>query len=244
MFTRTATPDAVQEPLAEEDCAPRPGSDLQGFWKGTLTEGKTALRLHLKIAEASNRTFRAELNFIDQPPIHPIPVRTLEYNRPDVKISLQTISGTFQGQLDASGSTISGKWPWGSATFTRADQKVEQQALEAGKNYEYASNTDLQGHWAGTLPGDYGLHLHLIFNIAQLSDGSFAATLDSPDQLLFAMPFDSVTFAPPKVRMEIKSAGCVYEGTFSNGKLSGRWNSKISSSPLVLQRIKPGQSTG
>jgi RNA polymerase sigma factor (sigma-70 family) len=236
---RTTTPDIVQEPLAEVDYAPRQGSDLQGFWKGTLKNATTSFRLHLKIAESPDGTFRAELNSIDQPPIIPLPV-TLDYNKPDVKFSLQSQGTSFQGQLDESGSNIIGKWTQAGVTpltFTRADPKEEEQALEAGKNYDYTSDTELQGHWSGTLSGGkFGAKLRVVFNIAKLPDGSLSATIDSLDQSLFSMPFDTVEYSPPNVRLVWKSANCVFEGKLLNGKLSGNWIFNKKLEPLVLER--------
>jgi len=236
---RTTTPDIVQEPLAEEDYAPRRGSDLQGFWKGTLKNATTSFRLHLKIAESPDGTFRAELNSVDQPPIIPFPV-TLDYNKPDLKFSLQSLGASFQGQLDESGSNIIGKWTQAGVTpltFTRADPKEEEQALEAGKNYGYTSETELQGHWSGTLSGgEFGRKLRVVFNIAELPDGSLSATIDSLDQSLFSMPFDTVEYSPPNVRLVWKSAKCVFEGKLLNGKLSGNWIFNNKPEPLVLER--------
>jgi hypothetical protein len=157
-----------------------------------------------------------------------------------VKFQLQGVGVAFDGHLNDSGSQITGTWTQGAPvplTFDRVNPKDEAAALEAGKNYVSTSDADLQGHWTGQLPGKYGLHLHLVFNIAQLSDGSFAATLDSPDQLLFATPFDVVTFASPKVRLEMKSAGCIFDGKLSGGKLAGTWSlTNITSEPLTLER--------
>src|SRR6185312_2877524 len=62
---KTMTPDSVPEPLAQEDYAPRQGSDLQGIWKGTVTNKSSSFRLYLKIAEPTNGNFRAELDSID-----------------------------------------------------------------------------------------------------------------------------------------------------------------------------------
>jgi len=241
-LTRTSKPDKVQEPLVEADYAPRPGSDLQGLWKGTLKIGKVTLRLHLKITEAPDGTFRAELNSIDQPPIVPLPVTALTYQKPSVKFSMQGVGVVYEGTLNDSGSQLIGKWTQAGAVplaFDRVDARQEQQTLEAGRNYAYVNDGELQGHWTGTLPGMYGVDLRLVFNIAQQSDGSFAATMDSPDQSLFASPMDVVAFTPPKVHLEIKSANCVFDGKLLAGKLSGTWNFKGESpEPLTLERDK------
>jgi len=242
-LTRTATPDRVQEPLLEADYTPRPDSDLQGFWKGTLRIGKIALRLHLKIAESPDGTFRGELNSIDQPPVIPLPITTLVYHKPTVKFSFQGIGAAFIGELNADGPEIIGTWTQVGTvplTFDRINPLEERQTLEAGRNYSYTNDKELQGHWAGTLPDNYGLPLRLVFNIAQLSDGSFVATWDRPDQSLFAAPFDVVIFSPPKVHLEIKSAACTFDGKLSEGRLSGTWDFKAKTSePLTLERTKP-----
>ena len=241
-LTRNATPDKVQEPLAEVDYTPRQGSDLQGFWKGTLTIGKTVLRLHLKIAESPDGTFRGELNSIDQPPIIPLPVTTLAYRKPSVKFSLQGIGAAFDGTLNNDSSQIIGTWTQFGTTpliFDRVNPREEQQALETGKNYGYTNDTELQGHWTGTLPGQYGLQLQLVFNIARLPDGSFAGTMDSPDQSLFASPIDAIAFSPPRVHLEIKPANCVFDGKLAGGKLSGAWKfGKTIAEPVTLEREK------
>ncbi len=54
--------------------------------------------------------------------------------------------------------------------------------------------------------------------------------------LTFAMPFDTVQYTPPKVRLEMESAQCVFEGTLSNGKLSGVRIYKASPTPLAPER--------
>jgi hypothetical protein len=108
-LTRTDTPDAVQDPLPEAEYAPRAGSDLQGLWAGTLALDKP-LRLLLKIAQASDGSFRAELNSIDQPPVISIPVTTLTYDQPHVKIGLQGLGVMFEGDLNESHTRMAGVW--------------------------------------------------------------------------------------------------------------------------------------
>lgn len=239
-LTRTNTPDAVPEPLAAVDYTPRPDSDLQGFWKGTLQLEKTSLRLHLKISGPSRGTFRAELDSIDQPPVTPLAATTVSYQRPRLRIWFQGIGAVFYGELNYAGSEIRGGWSQLKTTplnLERVDPKEEMRALEAGENYRYANDTELQGHWTGILPGNCGLPLHVAFNIAQLPDGSFSATMDSPDQSLFAMPFDVVAFARPKVNLEMKSSKSTFEGTLLDGRVSGTWTfGGKDSEPLTLER--------
>jgi hypothetical protein len=130
-LTRTLTPDAVPEPLAQADYTPRPGSDLQGLWKGTLNVGSLSLRLRLKITEPSKGTFRAELNSIDQPPVIPLPATTVDYDKPHVRMSFQGIGALFNAELDESGTTLAGTWAQARTsplTLVRADPEDEVQA--------------------------------------------------------------------------------------------------------------------
>lgn len=237
-FVRTTTPDQVPEPLAEAEYAPRPDLDLQGFWKGSLKVGTNSLRLRLKIAQPTAGNFRAELESIDQSPIVPLPITAMEHHGSTVKFSMQGIGAAFEGQLQ--GSQIAGLWTQFNKlplTFERANPKED--SLDAGKNYDYKSEAELPGHWTGTLPGRYGIHLRVVFNIAQLPDGSLSGTLDSPDQSLFAMPFEVMTFAAPTVHLENKTANCVFDGKLLEGKLSGSWvfNKKLVEA-LTLEREK------
>jgi hypothetical protein len=125
-------------------------------------------------------------------------------------------------------------------TLTRVDPSEEAQAVDEGKNYAYSSDSELQGHWAGTLPGK-GLCLHVVFNIAQMSDGSVSATLDSPDQQLLAMPFDKVKQTASTVRLEM-NGGSYFEGKIYNGKISGTWNFKSRNAMISesLTLARPG----
>jgi hypothetical protein len=125
-LTRTNKPDAVQEPLTEAEYTPRPGSDLQGLWAGTWTLNKP-LRLLLKIAEAPDGSFRAELNSIDEPPVIPIPITSLNYDWPHVQIGLQGIGARFEGSLNESHTRMAGVWTMAKATpitFDRVNPPV------------------------------------------------------------------------------------------------------------------------
>ena len=239
---RTATPDVVQGPLTDADLAPRQNADLQGVWKGAVMLPRTGnSRMYFKIVKNPDGGYRAELNSIDQPPIRPIPSTSFHYDRPDINIQFGGIAGSFEGQLDTAGSSIVGKWAQGyPLTLVRVDPSDETETLEAGKNYEHTSVSELQGHWSGDLPGTYGLRLHLVFNIAQMADGSFSATLDSPDQQLMGMPFAKVKSLSATVRLEM-NGGSYYEGRLQNGKLAGVWNfksrDKMISEPIALERL-------
>jgi len=93
------------------------------------------------------------------------------------------------------------------------------------------------GNWEGTLDVR-GQKLRIVFKIARASDGSLKATLDSPDQGGFDIPVSSVTQAGESIKVELKSLGGVYEGTFNKdgSEISGDWKQGGASLPLVLKK--------
>jgi hypothetical protein len=60
VFKRTTHPTPFPEQLSDAEFAPRADSALQGFWVGKIGWGKDAVRIQVKIAEASDGTYRAD----------------------------------------------------------------------------------------------------------------------------------------------------------------------------------------
>ncbi|HEV7924195.1 MAG TPA: sigma-70 family RNA polymerase sigma factor [Verrucomicrobiae bacterium] len=242
LFMRTAAPDTVQERLAESDFAPRPGSDLQGYWKGVIGDGPDALPVNLKIAELSDGTLHAEYdNAMQGADGQPA---TVIYNRPLVKLMLASGAGAFQGSVNSSDMEIVGSWTQGGqsvpSVVKRADYLAEH-AQDADKVYAFNSQNDLQGHWKGswvvTLAGTKA-SIRLALDIAKLSDGSYAAALCNVDDLGKDDPISTSDFRynPPDVRMEWKWKGGAYEGKLQGGKIVGIWSQSGGGFPLVFER--------
>jgi len=242
---RTTNPDSVPEPFTADECAPRRDSDLQGYWVGTLNYGNVTLPLTLKIVEQPAGTFRAQF---DSPceGARTLPV-FVTYHQPEIKLVLNGSGSSFEGNLD-NGNTISGTWTAGSGqsipmTFNSVDPHAEA-AREMTKSYGYTYPSELQGHWKGILSADRNgnkVKLHLAVDIARMPDGSFSATLDSPDEVRLGVAATSVLFSPPHVRVEWRGIGARFEGKLVNGKLSGTWYAggqgpQGSPAPMVFER--------
>jgi hypothetical protein len=241
-FKRTAAPDTVPDPLMADDFAPRPGSDLQGYWKGVISSGADAVPVDVKIAEQADGTFLTEG---DNPMegVVGLPV-TLAYHRPTVTLALASDSLIFHGTLNDARTEITGvaiqagqKLPM---SLKRADYPAEH-ASDADKDYTFSSENDLQGHWHGswvvTIAKSKAL-IRLALDIAKLPDGSYSATMTSVDQFEGNAPIPTSDFqySPPNLQMEWKWAGCAYEGKLANGKLVGHWSQGGGTFPLVFER--------
>jgi len=60
--------------------------------------------------------------------------------------------------------------------------------------------------------------------------------MDSPDQGATDLPATTINQTPPKVRIEWKAIGGVFNGTLKSGKLTGTWRQGKTSLPLNLNR--------
>jgi hypothetical protein len=236
VMKRTTEPDAVPEPLADGDFAPRRDSDLQGYWKGTLKAGNFTLHLNVKIAEPAKGTFRAELDNVDQG--HPGQPMSASYDPPNVKLPVMTGSGMFEGRVSGNDTEMDGDWIEGGQhlpmTFKRADWQAEQ-AREAQKDYSHGGQNDLPGHWKGTLKVNEATFQPAI-DVAKLPDGTFSCSLISVDRGGIEIPASTTQYFPPNVRLEWNAIGVSFNGKLENGKLTGVWRQGGGATPLVLQR--------
>jgi hypothetical protein len=262
---RTHTPMTPDAPLDENDFAPRAGSALQGYWKGGIVlagghypsglgdrqlgdwngepmDASKIPPLDLKIAEASDGTFRAELDSpmqgADGQPA------SLTYSQGTVNLEIKSKAGRFQGMLDKAGDEIRGSWTQGGkslpAFFKRADYQAEVEQ-KAAEDFPFTSASDLQGHWTGSWSaavGTINLTIPLTLDIGKLPDGAYRATLANLEQLGNESPIPASNFEylPPNLPMEWKWAGGRYEGKLEEGKITGTWYQSGGGFPLVFHR--------
>ncbi|MGA2854993.1 MAG: sigma-70 family RNA polymerase sigma factor [Verrucomicrobiota bacterium] len=124
VLKRVIVPNAVPEPLAKSEYAPRVGSDLQGTWNATLGPPILGTRVAIKIAESSSGNFRAELDNLSTSWLgQPVAVT---YNPPKVKLQVVSGAGMFQGELRNGKTELAGNWIQGGGqtpvVFSRADR--------------------------------------------------------------------------------------------------------------------------
>jgi hypothetical protein len=234
---KTIEADRVLEAMAADEYAPRPDSDLQGAWEGTLKAGNAELRLALRIAEPAAGTFRAQMDSIDQGAKN-LPVTSMTYQKPGVQFEMTAINGAFDGSLNDRDDQMAGTWTQLGKKYPLTFQRVKagaQMAADTGLDYGQGAGNQVQGHWKGALEVNRAA-VHLVFHIALLPDGSYSATMDSPDQGAAGIPATTAIFDAPNIRLEWKAMGAVFTGKLENGKLSGNWRQGNVSLPLNLER--------
>jgi hypothetical protein len=241
-FMRTKTPSIIPEPLPSSAYAKREDSPLQGVWKATLELG-IPIRLVVRISETSPGKFTGTMDSPDQGARN-IPLTTAEYSKPTARFDITSIDGHFEGTLKDDGSAIDGTWTQGAngipCLLTRADP-AEDTAPDASA-YAFASDTDLQGIWNGTL--DTGRSkLRLVLKIARATNGTYSATMDSPDQGSKEMQATVVNYNAPQLMAEWSALRAFFHGELKEGKLIGFWQQGAREFPLELERTNRATST-
>lgn len=91
------------------------GSDLSGFWTGTLDVQGTQLRLSFDVTNTESG-LQTVLTSIDQGNAE-IPVATTTLEDGVVTFDIPAIAGTYHGELSQDGQRMEGTWSQGGASF-------------------------------------------------------------------------------------------------------------------------------
>jgi pimeloyl-ACP methyl ester carboxylesterase len=118
----------------------------------------------------------------------------------------------------------------GSATPTRPTP-------QAGEKKDKVAAKGPEGYWQGRLKflltnAPLGIHL------TRKKDGALAGTLDSPDEGVFKLPLDKVTFKDGALEFDFKLSKATFEGRLKEdgSELTGTWKQSGLKLPLTLKR--------
>lgn len=94
------------------------------------------------------------------------------------------------------------------------------------------------GNWEGVLSVP-GQELTVVFHITQAEDGTYTATLDSPDQGAFGIPAEAPIVEGASVEVPVAAVQGGFEGTITEdgSKIDGVWSQMGNSMPLVLTPV-------
>jgi uncharacterized protein len=205
-----------------------PAKGFEGSWQGTLEAGGQKLRLVLTVTKSDAGAYAGKVDSVDQGAI--IPIDTITVNGDAVRLEINSPAIVFEGTLNKERTELTG-------TFTQGDQKLPL----AFKRSEQAAVTPapakgFEGSWQGTLDAG-GQKLRLVVTVTKSDAGAYAGKFDSLDQGA-TIPIDTITVNGDAVRMEIKSAAIVYEGTLNKERteLTGTFTQADQKFPLTFKR--------
>jgi pimeloyl-ACP methyl ester carboxylesterase len=98
--------------------------------------------------------------------------------------------------------------------------------------------------WEGKLKAR-AAEIKLVFHLFEQKDGSYAGTMDSPDQGATDLDLDEVSIKGDAVRIELKRAGVVFEGKRNkeNQEITGDFKQGGRSFPLTIKKVtRPSES--
>jgi len=103
---------------------------------------------------------------------------------------------------------------------------------------QVTSASGIEGIWEGKLKVP-GTELRIVFKISKNPEGTLTATLDSLDQGVTGIPVEEVIFKDNTLRLEVKSAGGIFEGKVSQDFLviEGEWKQSGQTLPLTVKRV-------
>lgn len=95
------------------------------------------------------------------------------------------------------------------------------------------------GKWQGNLEVP-GVTLKINFNISE-KDGGYVATMDSPDQGAFGIPFTETKVSGSDLYMEISAAKIAYDGQMIGDSIVGTFQQNGMQFPMNLHRVQSDQ---
>jgi uncharacterized protein (TIGR03435 family) len=87
--------------------------NIAGTWQGTLSPGPQTLRIVVKIAIGEDDKPKATMYSIDQGG-QPIQASSITRSGSSIKMTVNPINGSYEGQLSGDGNTINGTWTQGA----------------------------------------------------------------------------------------------------------------------------------
>jgi hypothetical protein len=119
-FSRTGDPK-----IEEAKASPAVAKEFIGTWEGTLQGGQQALRLVLKISnEAAGG--KAVLISLDQGGVE-IPVSEIEQKDAKLTLTVKTVGGKYEGEINKEGSELNGTWAQGGGSAPLKFKKAAAQ---------------------------------------------------------------------------------------------------------------------
>jgi len=203
-----------------------------GAWHGALATPGGTLRVVVKIETAAAGLTGVMLS-PDQT-AQPVPLANVAAKGDDLGFDVPAIRGRFEGRWDAAKSAWVGQWSQGlSIPLT----------LDAGDLPPGPTIAGLDGEWRGAIATPAGGQLRLVLHVRTGAYGTLAS-VDSPDQLAYAIPATGLARDGDKVRFEIPAVRAAWAGTLSqDGKtLSGEFSQGGQSRPLVLALGSPAEA--
>jgi pimeloyl-ACP methyl ester carboxylesterase len=208
--------------------------EAAGDWHGSLTIPTGDLRIGVTIKAKAGGGYEGSMESPDQGG-GAIPIDTVKVEGGALSFGVRAISGSYEGKWDAAQKAWVGQWRQGASIPL---------VLTAGKPPAMPVVAGVDGDWATAISMPNGASLRLVLHV-RTGGGGTVATLDSPDQLAYAVPIRPLTREGQTVRFTMPANGAKFEGELAaDGKsIAGTWTGAGYKGPLTFAS-RPIQTAG
>ena len=194
--------------------------DIQGNWAGIMEikEIKAKSPVRYKITRENGSYHAVGVN--PYRGAMEVPLDKVIYHFPSVHMERLAIGFFYDATLNPKTMEMTGTWKVGKIS---GPLTLQLNALPdafpgplAESDYAPRKDSDVQGYWQGTLQAG-NTTLRMAFKIAERTNGTFRAVLNSLDQGGLDIEATGVTCPAPTVKAEFGGIGGAFEGTMDSG---------------------------
>jgi pimeloyl-ACP methyl ester carboxylesterase len=206
-----------------------------GDWHGSLAAPTGDLRIGVTIKAKAGGGLEGSLQSPDQGG-GAIPFDTVKAEAGALSFSIGAIAGSYEGKWDAARKAWVGQWRQGASMPL---------VLTAGKPDALPVVAGLDGDWTTAISMANGASLRVVLHVRTTPAGGTVATLDSPDQLAYAVPIRPLTREGQTVRFTMPANGAKFEGELAadSKTIAGTWTGAGYKGPLTFTS-RPIQTAG
>jgi uncharacterized protein len=214
--------------------AQTPGAS--GHWTGTIEIPDRPMQVEVDLKPGTPPAWVGTIS-IPLQNLRFLPLTGIDVQGKAVTFVIPSAPGTptFKGTLSDDGTTMSGDFAQGGATFpfklTRGGDAVS--APPPAKST--AITKELEGTWSGTLEAG-GQSLRLTLKLASGADGA-TGSIVSVDQGNAEIPIGSVVQTGTHLELELPQISGKYSADLKDGRLVGIWTQGPGTMPLEFTRV-------
>jgi hypothetical protein len=172
-----------------------------------------------------------------------IPASKLEFDSPNVSLSLAGIGMSFEGRVLDDARTVEGSMKSFGGDMEVRFERLDSLEDPVGANLSYeapSGEKEVLGFWEGTLDVQ-GTELRLAFAVGVDPKGDYHGTMDSLDQAARGIPMSALEISAGHYVFTWAAMGAVYSGELGEDGdvLEGKFEQGPVSVPLKMER-RPG----
>lgn len=219
--------------------------DLVGQWNGLIQFGKIKFKLNLNIAaENDGKKVKVSLDIPEQG-AKDLPIPSLLFNDPDIRIEIDQIGTAFNGKLSEDRHSIAGQFeegPGGRPIPVTFKKNTEPAKAGPVKLYAFSAGEplDFRGYWKAGIESQPGVVQSVGLRLGRLPDGSYDAQMDSFHQGAYDIPATSVTLTNGGIKLNWQLFNLTFEAKLEAGgqQLKGEWKQGSKPVSAAFERLQ------